>query len=251
MTNEELAIKIKGGSTDLIADLWTQTEKIIRLKANHYFIQYQALCLRRGVSVEDLYQVGFFALLGAIEAYEPESEYVFNTYLKYPYMNEVRRLLGKKTSKKDALDSAKSFDAPAIVSFKDDEETLLLDLIPDLSAEEAYKNIIDEDYRISLKNALDKALASLPQKREAIVRARYYKGLNLQALAERFDLSNTSVSAILRRSLEALSRRSELKSMRDEIISRFEYTSGFITWKKTGMSPQERIVVKLEEKALL
>jgi RNA polymerase sigma factor, sigma-70 family len=252
MSNEELALKIKEGEADFLTDLWSQVEKLISHKAYSYFTRFPELCANTGVTVEDLYQVGFFALCEAVEAYDPKSGYTFTTYLKYPFMNQVNKLVNLRTSKTDPLDSSSSLDAPIGYDFSNDgSETLLAGLIEDPLADEALEILIDEDYNASLRLALDKAINSLPERRADIIKGRFFEGLPQGKLAEKHNISQSRVRTLERESLRALKRRQELKPFRDEIISSLEYQGGFGIWKSTGMSLQERIVTRLEDRHLL
>ncbi len=74
MTNEELAIKIQNGESHLIAELWEQVKGIIyrRVSREMVFDSKKNRAATIGVTKEDLYQEGYFALVDAINYYAPE-----------------------------------------------------------------------------------------------------------------------------------------------------------------------------------
>jgi len=69
MSNEELAEKIQNGEKDLLPLLWEQVEKFIYKQAGIRARQLNGL---GGVSVDDLCQAGFLALVDAVESYATE-----------------------------------------------------------------------------------------------------------------------------------------------------------------------------------
>lgn len=226
--------------------MWSQVEKLIWYKANSYSSQYEGLCSQAGVTTEDIYQAGFFALLKAVEAYKPDEEIPLVGYLKYPFANEFNQLTGRRTRKQCTLNSALSFE-----STKDGDAPALLDSIADESAENDLENIIDKEYTLSLRKALDQAIDSLSRNQVYIIRGQFFEDLTKDVLAERLKISRGRVQALQNEAFRALRKRTELKPFRDEIISRFAYKGSFGTWKNTGMSPQEQIILRLEEKGLL
>ena len=82
MTNEELAQAIQAGDASLLTPLWEQVEKLIRLLANKCYIKWKSRCLSMGLTQDDLYQQGYFAVLDAIKYFNIEKGYKFTTYLK-------------------------------------------------------------------------------------------------------------------------------------------------------------------------
>lgn len=246
MTNEELAIKIQAGETSFLNDLWSQVERFVRLKAYSYSYKYESLCAQAGVTIEDIYQAGFFALLKAVEAYKPNEEIPLLGYFKYPLANEFGKLTGLRSRKQITLNSALSLE-----STKDGDAPALFDSIADESSENDLEDVIDEEYRLSLRKALDQAIDSLSQKQAYIIRGQFFDDLTKSVLAERLKISQGRINTLQNDAFRALRKRAELIPYRDEIISRFEYKGSFSTWKNTGMSPQERIILRLEEKGLL
>lgn len=70
MTNEEAAKRIKQGDKAAEVTLWQNVLGIIRLYAYRWCRAKAVLCARAGVTLEDLIQEGYFAMLEAVSAYD-------------------------------------------------------------------------------------------------------------------------------------------------------------------------------------
>lgn len=247
MTNEELAVRIQNGETTLLEDLWKQIERLIQHKAYRYSLLCDELCTKAGITWDDLYQVGFFALCEAIKGYDPSSGLAFVTYLTFPYRTEFHKLIGHRTSKRDVLNLADSLDS----SLESDDDTFTLaQLLADPSAEADLENVIEAYYADNLHQMLEAAIDKLPEKQRVIVRGRYFKGMRLSELAAQLNLTPASAHDLEVKARVRLRRNSTLLPYRDEIISRYAYRGGYGTWKYTGLSPQEKTVIELESKGL-
>lgn len=173
MSNEELAMLIKDGQAEHIPQLWDQVERFIwqraRLRAN-------ILDGRGGVTAEDLYQSGFFAVLAAIDAYDPLSGYKFLTYLVRPLKTSFAITAGYRTQRqqRDPLHAADSLDAP--LSNDEDGGYTLLDGVSDLKADAAFDAVGEREWAEQLHRDLEAALAHLPESQRAAIRAKYYLG---------------------------------------------------------------------------
>ena len=122
MSNEELTISIQSGDDTLFPQLWEQTRRFIYQAANRYYIRYEGRCIACGLTIEDLQQEAYFALMDAVRAWTPESGYKLLTYLNYPLKNCFNGLCGLRVRKRDALDRCSSLDAPV----GDDDSTFTL-----------------------------------------------------------------------------------------------------------------------------
>ena len=78
MTNEELAIRIQDGETELYTQLWDNTKyllfRIMRSKLNSAMIPNH-------ITIDDLRQEMYFALCKAVNYYDREKSFLFSTYL--------------------------------------------------------------------------------------------------------------------------------------------------------------------------
>ena len=173
MTNEELAVLIQNGERDRLLELWGQVERFAYSRAIRW---ERALGDRAGVTVEDLIQSAFLALLDALERWEPERGVTFLTYFGICLKGAFSVACGVRTPKmgKDPLHSAVSLDMPADPSIQNGET--LGDLQPDPAAEAEIEAVDERDRLERLHEALERALETLPPDRAEAVRDRLYRG---------------------------------------------------------------------------
>ena len=173
MTNEELAARIQAGDRDKLLELWGQVERFAYGRAIRW---ERALGGRAGVTVEDLMQAAFLALLYALERWNPECGANFLTYFGTSLKGAFSVACGVRTPKmgKDPLHSAVSLDMPADPSIQNGET--LGDLQPDPAAEAEMEASEEWDRLERLHAALERALETLPPDGAEAVRDRLYRG---------------------------------------------------------------------------
>lgn len=242
MTNEQLAEKIKNGNRKYITELWEQLEKFITLKACQYYRLHTEKCEQRGVTVSDLLQVGFFALLEALEAYEVGGEYKFITMLNYPLLNNFQTLLGFRGGNgKDPLNNCNSLDiAPG-----EDSEDTFKDFIPDERALEAFEVSTKSTDNTILREDLEEAIDTLTNRQAKIVRGMYFHGIPLKEYAERFGVSYSMITQERRDALRKLRHNKKLKEYYSDIINVHGYRGTLSGFKRTGTSSTEYTALKL------
>ena len=158
MTNEELARQIQQGERGLILSLWEQVRRFALQQARRW-----AYLGRGGVTMEDLEQAAFLALLDALEGWK-EEEGQFLTWYGLRLKSVFAEATGQRTQRdrKDPLDRALSLEAPV----GDEDDTLTLaDVIPDPQAEAAME-------RIGVWDALYTAVEGLPAPQREELRRR-------------------------------------------------------------------------------
>lgn len=241
-TNEQLALACQAGDRQAIAQLWEQTKALICSWCYHYYERGRDRCAACGVELADLQQEGFLALLDAVQAFEPEREYKFTSWLKFPLKNRCNALLGKRGAPRP-LNGCDSLDE----TIGEDKDTAIMDMIADPSAGEEFESVEDQEYNRQLHEALQEAMDTLQEKHRDILQWRYYDGLTLQQCGERMQCTPEYTRQLNR---QALTRMRSGQSMR--ILRRFlgetsrAYTgTGFQAWKNGG-SIQERIAERVE-----
>ena len=176
LTNEELALLIKDGKTELYTELWENCKDLISLIAHKHFTVNYDRCISVGVTVDDIIQSGYFALIDAVKYFDTESGYKFVTYLNLPFKRQVNILLGYNTSYRDGLDYSTSLDVP----INDDiGETTLADTIIDENSENAFINAENYIFNTQLKTALNNAISTLPDREQSILINNYFNSLPL------------------------------------------------------------------------
>lgn len=190
MTNEELAIKIHAGQKEYIDPLWSNVENFIKCEANRFHHLYETRCQQVGAEIEDLVQVGFFALMKAVDAYK--SGYAFLTYLGYHLKNEFRALAKMRHLgwQNNTIYQAISLDNLII----EDADTCFIDMIADPDADRFVYEIAEEEYQSQLKNAFAEVFPLLTDRQREVINGLYYRGLTYRELARELDVQPSSLN---------------------------------------------------------
>lgn len=244
MTNDELAAKAKAGGKDDLSALWECCERLCYFHAKRYF----PLCERAGIEEQDLRQECFFGFLRALDAFDPDGEWYFGTYLRYHIQNVCAEALG--------IRNGKQMRVPASLQHPlEDDGGELQDLIPDPDAQQPFEDAEEQLYTEQLHKALDDLLHEIPERRAAAVRARYFDGATQIETAAALGVSNSRVGQLERQGLrdlkQAAARTHRLDQYREFIISNRAYRgTGYQAWKHGG-SVQEKTVLELEWRGVL
>ena len=242
MTNEELAINIKDGITELIPVLWEQINRFMYCYVDKFYFSRQDMFISAVVTKDDLRQESYFVMLKMIENYNADKDYSFLSYVDYSAKNIFNSLIGIRTSKINTLNVSVSLDKP----LNDEDDVALVDTISDNEDDiaEAEKRM----YLEQLRQDLNICIESLPKVESEIVCLRYYKGMTFKGISDK-----TGVPWQKARRLEAAGLRKlrtgnnlkRLKAYREDIINRHAYKSSFSIWNNTGYSSTEYTALKL------
>ena len=198
MTNEELARQIQQGERGLILSLWEQVRRFAPQQARRW-----AYLGRGGVTMEDLEQAAFLALLDAPEGWK-SAEGQFLTWYGLRLKSAFTAATGQRTKRDqmDPLQSRISLDAP--LTDREGNPFTLEDTIPDPQAEAAME-------RIGVWDALYTAVEGLPAPQREELRRRYWLG---QSTAEISAATGSTEQEV--RKLEAAA----LRTLRHPRVSR-------------------------------
>lgn len=76
MDTEQLAVLVKEGKGQGVPELWERVKLLLYKMANRFYRRYGAdFFARRGVTISDLEQECFLAMLEAVRAFAPERGY--------------------------------------------------------------------------------------------------------------------------------------------------------------------------------
>ena len=245
MTNEELAVKAKGGNQDALLELWEQNSGLVYVMARRKFAQLEADGNTCGVELDDLKQAAFLALVSAVGYFETEKGIAFTTYWGNTVKTEFNALLGIRTSKRDPLNTALSLDAPL-----DDgpDNGTMGDTISD--PKDAYSEAEERMWQELLHTVIDKALSSLPREEEKVLRLRYYDGLTFTEVSKALGLKNKFVARNLENAaflkLHWMNRDVSLLSELEDLIDLHTNFYAVGSWERQE-SPVEFSVVRREE----
>lgn len=246
MTNEELAVMIQNGHTELYADLWEQVYRLVCLKAERYSHQLQEDGWRMDPEdfIGDLIQSGYFALVNAVKYFEPNEGIKFNTYLGNTLKNAFREAVGIRSSKRDALEFSISLDAPVL----DDGDTALLDLIDSRPYDgDDMVKVEDSVYLWELRAALDEALSFLNPKESDALRKYYFYGINYADQAELCGVSRQYLTELADSAMEKLRNNRRIMKNLAGFMPDYEYDpykfTGYSSWSNSALSAPERYIM--------
>ena len=190
MTNEQLAAFIhQGGNDELIPLLWEKVRAFVYMKAERYFRAHSMTCVTHGVELWDIKQAGYIAFTEALEAYKPESEYKFLSFISFPFRNAVNALLGLRNRKQtDPLNNAVSLDAPV----KDEDETALIDLQADAQS----TDFLDELEAAAVSDIVRERLELLEPRERFVITEYYLENKTMLQIADLLDISHQRVRQI-------------------------------------------------------
>ena len=242
MTNEELAQAIQQGE-QLSPQLWEQTKLFIFRAANSYFARLGARCTASGITVEDLCQEGYLALVDAVRGFD--GRFGFLAYLKYPLLTHFNGLCGIRQRRKDALTYAGSLDEV----LPGTEDYTLADTIPDPMAAEAFLDAEEALFIADLRRDLDAAISGLGEQEATVIRCKHLEGCKMSDIAATLGVSYSRCTAIEHKALGRLRGRAGavLQGYRD-IISSYGYRGSLASFRHTHTSSTERAVLTIEER---
>lgn len=250
MTNEELALKVQSGNSESAEQLWDQVRPLTFQFAGRFYGKSRGRCGRRGVTLEDLQQECFLAVMDAAQAYDPESGFKFTAFLHFPLKNHFNALIGcRGHQKKNPLDESASLDE--LIPGTDDPNMILGNAVPDPGAELPFEKVEDTLFSSQLHTVLDRCLDTLPVEQREVVIAKYYSDLTLNQIADNKGQFPEQIKILERKGLQGLRKplpMSWLKRFSGYIASKAYCGTGYLSFKYGGASVEERIAEYIEDR---
>ena len=248
MSNEELAMRIKNGAAEYIPELWEQVRRYVEMRARRYAQNMENHC----ADVDDLIQAGYFAMLAAVQYYEPGRGSNFLTCLTWAIQKEFAAVAGVRSTRRDAAAYADSLDAPLT---DDPEDGTLHNMLADSRAQEPFLAVEEESYTHAVHDALEVVLNGLcDTRKQRLIDEMYFEGRSMTEAAELAGYTSKQGAAqdhkwVLRR-LRHCSHTRKLKELLYgfgdvDIPSEAIRGVGVRRWKETGESATERVALKL------
>lgn len=185
MTNEELVQAIQEGQKELAAVLWDQVKAWIHAKAVSFFYSKGR---ERGLTVADLEQTGFLAMIDAADHYEQDRGNFLSCLTVYLY-SSFYTAAGFRTAKQvcDPINSPTSI----YQTVNDDDDISIIDLqqSPQDPIAEAEERIYNEQLRADLL----RELARLPEPQGYVIQQHYLEGRELADIALELDTTKDSL----------------------------------------------------------
>lgn len=240
MTNEELVALIQAGERDKLPELWEQVERFVALQANRLLhAMGPDKAALAGVEFGDLYNSGYFALVAAADSYKPEADKQFIGWFAFYLKTAFAEAGGWRGRKQNPLNNSTSMDKPI---GEDGDGGTVGDFIPDPAAVQAFQDVEERQYREQLHAALERALGTLEDDEEAVIRARYYQGHTLEEIGPQARTLESHALVKLRRSRV----RRELEQFIEQRTP-YYLRVGVQTFQNTGESAVERILFMREQ----
>lgn len=242
-TNEELALLIQQGETEWVEKLWQQVRRFIGIKAAHVLPALKGSV----VDKDDLKQAGFFAVLNAVNYYDPSTGISFLTYLSNTLKTAFAEASGYRTSRQqyDPLHRATSLDAPRENGDGENSGTLG-DMVAD--PVDRLQDVEDRLYQEQLHASLKEALGTLEDNQAEVLRLRFYDDLTRAGTSEALGLPLNRVLTLEQRGLARLrcgKTRAHLEQFIDARTNFYRRAS--ISWQE---SPVEKLVIQREQMRL-
>ncbi len=244
MSIDELAAAAQAGDDSKLGELWDKISGLVKWKAKRTMTALELLNDVCRVEFDDLYNSGYLAMLSALETYKPESG-SFSSWLMYYLQTAFAETAGYRTKQGRLENSAVSLDEPL-----DDEEhkSRRVDFVPDSTAEDALENIEEIEYQKQLHEALEAALAEIPEKQGQVLRLRYFQKQSLGEAGESLGVSVERVRQMEQKGLRTL-RQSKTAAHLIPFLE-FDYYAGtgLGAFLHSGMSIQEKYLILEEQK---
>lgn len=234
--SDELALQIQQGRKDLIIDLWEEVKRYIFMHANRF---YNIISAGRtppgGVTVEDLKQCGFLAMIEAAAAYD-STRGAFTTFLTYYLKKHFNQAIGRtEKQRREPLNNCTSLDVP----IDEDGENTLLDFIPD--SRDEFAVVEEKIYQEQLHNALETALNTLPKAEADTIRAEFFDGKKQSEIAAKMGVSQERARQLRNgglRHIRTSSARVKLERFIDSETNFYKYVSVY-QFNRTSTSAVE------------
>ena len=196
MTNEELAQQIQQGERELILQLWEQVRRYAHDRAYKW---HRATGGRGGVTLDDLEQEAFIALLEALEGWD-EKAGKFLTWYDLRLKSAFTAATAQRTQRdrQDPLQDCLSLDAP--LTDREGDPFTLGGTIPDPRAEEDMEAVAERDLQAGVRRVVD----SLSEEQRRVILLRYYHDMTREQTAQRLHLTRARAAAIESKALRLL-----------------------------------------------
>lgn len=236
MSNEEMVALIQKGDNSLMLQLW---ENVSRLAKKYAYKLHAALEGRRSLTIDDLTQIAYIALCDAVDTYKMDVA-AFSTWyvicLRKHFM-EAAGLHGKSKTN-DPINHASSLDQPIV----DGEDITLGDSIEDPRAADTLQSIEDRIWLDQLREVLGQMLLELPEKQADILYRRFWHDQTYAEIGADIGIAIQNVRANEWRGLRNLRTPKNIQMLKPFDEFDCYNGTGLVTFKKTGMSVQERYV---------
>ena len=169
MTNEEVAVLAQSGNEKSVLLLWERVKYFAKKQAGRWIAAWEG---RGGVTLDDLQQCAFLALLDALESWKPDGGSFIGWYaLRLKAAFTVAYGQRTQRDRLDPLQTATSLETPL-----DDDDLTLGDTIEDPEAVKAMETVEENDRLHHLHDTMQEVIETLPEDQRTAIVEKYYRG---------------------------------------------------------------------------
>ena len=245
MENEELALHYQQGRTEVIGALWSGVERFVRQRARQFA---EKVPPERGVTLGDLEQTGFIAVVEAARTYSPNAGANFLTWLSYHLRKEFMEAAGYHAQHPDPLNDRNTLRLDAPLDEDDAEGDTVGDATPDKRVD-VDAAVVDRIYQEQLRAALDDAMNDLPPMEREVMERKYYREEGREEIAASLGLPDAATVTRREQSgLERLSRGAHRRELEAFLYDKTDPYRGvsYAAFARSGASSVENTVFRRE-----
>ena len=252
MSNEELVASIQAGKVELMEELWVQVEKYVMSKASKLDFMlakmqnrsYNSKTATGILEQGDFCNTGYLALVKAVETYNPQTEVPFLAWFIFYLKTAFAEATGYRTVKgrMEPIRHALSLDAPL---GDDPDGDTLASIVADQRA--SLDNIEEAIWREQLRKVMEDVLSELPQEQQTALRHRYYGCRTYEGAAQQMGTTWEEVRKLEQGGIRSLRQSTRTKKLRPFYEVDCYSGTGLQAFRSSGMSVQERYLIKQEE----
>lgn len=240
MTNEEIAVKIQNGNTELYGELWERLYKLIARYINRFYTANKESCISSGITPEDLLQGGYIALVNAVNDFRPDKGYSLSAYLPLHIKNQCREMTGRRAHRSDALKCSVSLETPLPYG----EDITLADTVED--PQNGIEDLTERIYRGELCAVLNESIAALPEEHRVIITERFYNGSTYKQAGEAAGVTLYTARKLEFEGLGKMRRDRKLKAFCADTYAGAMHFTGLSSFRSMQASSVELAAEKIE-----
>jgi len=243
VSNEEIVARIQAGEEHLMETLWVQVERFAAWKSSRVI---RALNGFGGVEFGDLYNSCYLALVDAVKTYNPNNG-AFTTWYMFYIQTAFAVITGSRTvrARNDPLQNYVSLSTPI---GDNDTDGTLSDVTPDPHGEES---LISTEARImyeQIQRELGRTLSMIPPEQGHILQQHYLEGKTIETIGQETGIAASDIQNMEHKAIRAM-RQPKISKRLKPLYEDFDFygCSSMRSFRRSGMSIQERYVMQLEK----
>lgn len=221
-------------------ELWEGVKRFAAKTAIRWDCAFEG---RNGVTVDDLINSAYIAMVDAVATYKPDGG-AFLTWYGFYLKTAFCECYGVRKRHTDPLNGAQSLDAPL-----GDEDGIFSDVIADPNGETPLRDMEEELYQQQLHDVLESELDNLPEEYSTVLRMRYYDQMTYPEIAAVTGGSPSKAHTLEGKGLQKIRYSATAERLLDFYDFDYYHGTGLRRFNETGVSVQERYIMNLERAA--